>query len=341
MDQTRDDAPKRATIVAAFENNHNGKLRLAKRMVDVTIECGCDAIKLPVRSVEDSYTDETLQQAEYRYPELGNTYGAVLARLELSADALRELRDYCVGRISFIAAPYDLVSLEVLKNLNVDAYQLDPPLLCHQPLLEELGRLRKKMLVCAGMCTERELEAALRILQRCPVTLLHCVMKESLQLDQTALSYVPYFRRRFSCEIGYLGFEIGIHAALAAYTLGATTIEKKFTIDRDFPGPGHAQSLDRDELKALVHGLTALESSLKSYGPRQVLPVELDMFAEQGCSLVSARPLKAGTSIQPDMLKVKAASQGVGPHLISWLQGKRLLYDIPADAPITFGIVKL
>jgi N,N'-diacetyllegionaminate synthase len=339
--QSLDSIHKKPTVVAALESNHNGDLSLAKRMVDIAVDCGCDAIKIPVRRVKESYTEEILQQPNYKHPELGATYGDALERLELKADALRSLRDHCRGRISFIGAPYDLSSMDLLGDLDVDGYQIDPPLLCHQPLVQAIANRQKKVLVCVGMCSEQELAVALQILKNVPIILLHCVMAKSLRLEDTALDYIPYLRRRFGCEIGYLGFEDGIHAALTAYTIGATTIEKIFTIDRHLPGPGRANSLDREELRALVQGLLALESSLKPAGPRQLLPVELETFTDQRCSLVTARPLKAGTTIQADMLTVKAALHGVSPQLLSWLEGKRLLFDLPLDAPITFGVVDL
>jgi N,N'-diacetyllegionaminate synthase len=331
---------QRATVVAALENNHNGDLSLAKRMVDIAIDCGCDAVKVPLRSVKDCYAEEMLRQPSYNYPELGRTYGAVLETLELKPDSLKELRNYCQGRISFVGAPYDLDSFALLENLGVDAYQVDPALLCHQPLIEAVAGLQKKVLVCAGMCAEPELESVLQTLKDVPFVLLHCVMAEPLRLEDTALNYIPYLNQRFGCELGYLGFEDGIHAALAAYTLGATTIEKIFTADRHLSGPGHAHSLDREDLRALVQGLLALGSSLKPSGPRQLFPVELESLTIHRRSLVAARPLKAGTPIEPDMLKIKAPLRGVSPQLLSWLQGKRLLYDLPADAPITFGVVE-
>jgi sialic acid synthase SpsE len=332
---------RRPTIVAALENNHNGDPSLAKRMVDVAIDCGCDAVKVPVRSIKGCYTQETLLQPNYRHPELGATYGDALERLELKADALRALREHCRGRISLIGAPYDLSSLDLLRSLDVDGYQIDPPLLCHQPLIEKIAERQRSVLVCVGMCSEQELAFALQILNNIPVTLLHCVTAKYLRLEDTALNYIPYLRERFECDVGYLGLEDGIYAALAAYAMGATTIEKIFTIDRHLSGPDHANSLDREELRAFVERLSALETSLNPTGPRQLLPVELEFYTNQRCSLVAARPLKAGTTLQADMLKVKAALSGVGPQLLSWVQGKRLLFDLAMDAPITFGVVDL
>ncbi len=332
---------RRASVVAALESNHNGDLSLAKRMVDIAVDCECDAVKVPVRNVKECYTEEILQQPNYKYPELGHTYGALLESLELKADALGALRYHCRGRTSFIGAPYDLSSLDLLESLDVDAYQIDPSVLCHQSLLEKIGALQKKVLVCAGMCGEEELASILETLKDVPVILLHCVVAESLRLEDAALTYVPYLGHRYGCEIGYLGFEEGIYAALVAYTLGATIIEKTFTVDRHLRGPGHASSLDREDLKALVQGLFALESSLKPPGPRQLLPVELETFTNQRCSLVAARPLKAGTIIRADMVKVKRPVRGISPQLLSRLEGRRLLYDLSVDAPITFGVVEL
>jgi sialic acid synthase SpsE len=329
-----------AKVIAALETNHQGDSALARRLVDTAAECGCGAVKLPVCSVRDSYTADFLEQPCHEYPELGDTTGRVLEALQLDRAARADVRAAARGRLEFIAAPYDLGSLTAIDALDVDAYQIDPAVLAHLPLVREVARRGRPVIVVAGMCGERELDRVIDLVAGLPTTILHCVIGAS-DLSSTALGYLSSYRDRYRCDVGYLSLEPGVQAALVACALGASVVEKPLTIDRALRGPAHARSADREQMTAIVSAIRDLEAAVAPVGPRQVLPPELEAFAEGRAALVAARDLQSGAVLAWDMLAAKAPLRGVSPALVDLFVGRKLLYDVPADAPITFGMVDL
>jgi sialic acid synthase SpsE len=190
------------------------------------------------------------------------------------------------------------------------------------------------------MCTDADLAAALEAIGPLPVTLLHCVGGRP-DVSETALGLLAEYRRLGTVrEVGYLGFEPGIAVAAAARALGATVIEKLLTLDRDFDGPWHRQSIDPATMKQLVDIMGGLDFSLNAHGPRRLLAIELEALAESGLSLVTAAPLKAHSVVRAEDIMVRGALRGLTPRLVQTVIGKRVLYDLPADAPITFGVLE-
>jgi sialic acid synthase SpsE len=139
--------------------------------------------------------------------------------------------------------------------------------------------------------------------------------------------------------VGYLGNEEGVESSLAAYAIGASLIEKPFTLDRHLRGPFHAVCAGREELRSLVRSMRSLEKSLRPVSERKLLDTELENFTRQRVSLVASQDLKAGTVLQLDFIAIKAGLAGISPRLLNDVVGKRVIYDVPAGAPITFGVV--
>jgi N-acetylneuraminate synthase len=335
MEQSR-----RCYLVAALEDNHQGSLALAQRMVDAVASSGADAVKVPRRRVRECYSADVLAQPYHAYPELGSTYGKVLEALELKLGDLRILREHCRDRVHFIAAPYDLRSLEELDEVAPDAYQVDPPVLAYPPLLEGIRARKKPVLAALGICSDEEVDALVETLRECPLTLLHCVAAAPLPLEETRLGALEHLRRRYGLPVGYLGADEGSSAALVAYALGATVVEKPFTLDRALRGPSQGASMDQGQWRSLVTEMRALERSLRPLEGRRVLDVEMEAFTNLRVSLVAAKDLQAGTPLRPDLVTARAPLRGLSPRLLPRLLGKRLLYDLPQGAPITFGMVE-
>jgi sialic acid synthase SpsE len=326
-------------LIAALETNHNGDLALAKRMVDELITSGVNAVKIPRRKIELYFSEEQRQQPYLEFPEIGQTYGDVLAALELSGSDFAQLRQYCRDRIDFIVAPYDLESLKEAEALEPTAYQIDPPLVTHIPLLEAIAERKRPVYAAVGMCTDQDIQHLVETLKNRELTLLHCVAASPLHLEQTALSNLSRLREHYQHPIGYLGHEEGGEAAIAAYALGAEVIEKPFTLDRHLRGPAHAVSAGREEWHALVRSLRAIEAALKPVKERRLLDIELETFASQRVSLVAARNIPAGTILERDLLAIRACLNGVSPRLMTDLVGKKALYDLQEGTPITFAMV--
>lgn len=332
---------KKPYVVAAIESNHNGDLDLGKDLVEKAVECGCDAIKVPVKAVRSCYSDDLLNQPCLDYPEWGNTFGRVLESLELDPKSLATLRDSCRGRIAFLGAPYDEGSLKTLEALGVDGYQIDSSLLTHHALLERIAKNNALTLIATGACTEADLESALAKFKDIPTILLHGMENDSRSLKDAALSYIPHYRQKYGLEVGYLGLEDGIEGAVASYALGACTIEKKLTVSRHLRGPDHASSLTPEEMKRLVECLRACEAALAPIGTRQVAPQELEQWSGHRVTLVAAKDLRAQAVLEQGMLTAKIGGRGISPRLLSRILGKKLLYDLPEGTPLTFGAIEL
>jgi sialic acid synthase SpsE len=268
------------------------------------------------------------------------TRGDLLQKLELSGDTLKELRRSCQDRLSFVAAPYSLDALADLEECGPDAYQVEPPLLGHLPLLAAIAETGRPVFLVAGRCTEDDIAAAVGMFKGNSVTLLHSVYAPSVSLESTALWYIPVLQKRFGLPLGYMGLESGIHDAVAAFALGARTIQKMFTSDRFLPGPSHASSLDRDQLRELVTVIRGLEQSLAESPPRVAMQSELGSAEEPRACLVAAYDLVAGESLGESMLSVKLAPDGIHPKFAESLIGRRLAYDVPTDSPLTFGFIE-
>ena len=330
----------KSQILANFGDNHNGNPELAKQLVGLASSAGCDGVVLPHRRSERGYTQAALLQAMLDGSHAHTTRGELLRTLELSSDDLKSLRNSCRGRLSFVGAPYDLQALADLEDSEPDAYQVDPPVLSHMPLLEAIASTHRPAILVAGRCTEDDIAAAVGMFKKQSLTLLHCVYAPSVSLESTALWYIPILQQKFQIPTGYMGLEPGINGSVAAFALGARTIEKVFTSDRFLPGPSHASSLDRDELRELVLCLRQLENALKGEPPRVLLQPELSGAADPQACLVAAHYLPAGETLSESMLSVKLAPDGIHPKLAKSLIGRRLAYDVPADAPLVFGVVE-
>ena len=245
-----------------------------------------------------------------------------------------------MGRLSFVGAPYGLDALADLEDCGPDAYQVEPPVLGHLPLLAAIADTGRPVYLVAGRCTEDDVAAAVGMFKGNSVTLLHSVYAPSVSLESTALWYIPLLQQKFGLPVGYLGMDSGIHDAVAAFAMGARTIEKVFTSDRFLPGPSHASSLDRDQLRELVTVVRGLEQSLAGSPPRVVMQTEMGSAEEPQACLVAAYDLPAGESLGESMLSVKLAPNGIHPKFAQSLMGRRLTYDVPTDSPLTFGFIE-
>lgn len=331
-------------VLANLAENHNGNPGLAKQLIDLAASAGCDGVVLPHRRAQSGYTKDALLQPVADGSHEHVTRGDLLQRLELSRDTLKDLRSGCVGRLSFIGAPYDLDALADLEGCDPDAYQVEPPVLGHLPLLAAIAGTGKPVYLVAGRCTEDDVAAAVKMFEGNPVTLLHTVYGPAVSLESTALWFIPLLQQRFGLPVGYLGLDSEIHDAVAALALGARTIEKVFTSDRFLPGPSHASSLDRDQLRDLVRVVQGLAPALapasKGSPQRLMTQTELASAEEPQACLVAAYDLPAGESLGGAMLSVKLAADGLHPKLAKSLMGRRLAYDLPADSPLTFGFIE-
>ena len=324
-------------FVAEAGVNHNGSLELAKRMVDVAVTARADAVKFQKRTINEILIAEALNQPYTSPTALGATYGEHRERLELSEKDFEELAGYCSEKkITFLASAWDIKSADFIESLGVPAFKTASADLTNLPLLEHTARKQKPMIVSTGMSTLEEVSEALDVIKKHneQVILLHCVSKYPCESAEVNLSVMETLRKTFGLPVGYSGHEkSGWAVTLAAIALGATVVERHFTLDRTFPGPDHAASLDPIGLMRLLLNIRDMESAIGTPDKR-VSEAELQIRKRLAKSIVARCDIGEGDVLTLEMLAVKGPGSGLKPKYLGQLAGKRARQAIKADTLI-------
>jgi N,N'-diacetyllegionaminate synthase len=326
----------RAFVIAEAGVNHNGDLDLARRLVDAAAEAGADAVKFQTFRTE-ALVSGAAPKARYQVETTGEreSQRAMLARLELSAEAHAGLRDHATRRgLVFFSTPFDEASADLLARLGVELLKIPSGEVTNLPLLRHVAAKRLPVLLSTGMCTLEEVAAAVEAIRAAgdpPLAILHCVSAYPAPAEDTNLRAMETLRARFGVPVGLSDHSLGLEIALAAVARGAAVLEKHLTLDRALPGPDHRASLEPADFGALVRGVRAIESALGD-GAKRPMPSELDTRAVARRSLVAARPLPAGHRLTRDDIAIKRPGTGIPPGELERLLGRRLARSVEADA---------
>lgn len=319
-------------VIADAGVNHQGDPALAHRLIDIAANAGADAVKLQTfdpTHVISSKTQMTAHQTETRGP--AGTQAERIAGLALSHAVHRELRDHARDRgIQFLSSPFDEASAEFLSDLGVPAFNVASFELTNHPFLESLATRGLPLLVSTGMANLVEVDSALQVISRAggpPVALLHCVTSHPSAPEDSNLRAMETLRAAFRVPTGFSDHTHGIHVSLAAVALGASIIEKRFTVDRSLPGPDHETSLEPDDLSSLVRSIRDIESAFGD-GLKEAHPRELPLIAAARRSLHAARDLPAGHVLVAADLVALRPGTGISPIRLAALVGRRLVKPI-------------
>lgn len=333
-------AAHRCYLIGAVDLNHNGEEELARRLIDLAVETGLDAVKFQKRTPEKLWTRSAREKPFLSLPEFGKTLGEVYQALELDADQFKELRTYSKGKIDFLMAPFDTDSLRLAMELEVEGLKIDPPHLTNFPFMKAVARYPKRIFVSVAACSYQDIEQLLDILKENEVVLLHSMYVKSLPVEETCLGWVKELMR-FGMPVGYGDHGSNPIPALVALSLGACVLEKPFTLYHHLRGLHHSHSLDTEQLRKFVKDVRSVEASLKANGTRRLLSSEIEVFDQERLGLFAARDIRAGEAISPEMIEIKSPSQGLAPRLLDFVVGRKAVYDIKAEEPITFGLIEL
>jgi N-acetylneuraminate synthase len=321
-------------VIAEAGVNHNGDLKLARALIDVAVEAGADAVKFQTFRAERLATPDA-PKAEYQVQTTGNAEAQfeMLRRLELSADAHRELQAYCHERgIIFLSTPFDEEAVDLLDELGVAAFKISSGDLTNSPLLEHVASKGKPVILSTGMSELSELIEAVSVLNTAgcenPV-LLHCVSNYPADPAEVNLRAMQTMRSAFDVPVGFSDHTQGIDVALAAVALGACVIEKHFTLDRTMPGPDHRASLEPTELRELVRSIRRVETALGN-GRKVPTASELETAKVARRSLVAARDIPAGATLERDMVMMRRPGTGMSPAMLNTLLDRRTVRPIAA-----------
>lgn len=327
-------------IIAEAGVNHNGDPVRARALIDAAARAGADAVKFQTFR-PDLLVTRSAQKAQYQKVQTGSDQSQheMLEALSLSDDVFRELSQYCVTRnIVFLSTPFDAASVDFLASIKVPLIKISSGDLTNLPLLRHIGALKLPIILSTGMATLGEIEASVDALEqagvkRQDITLLHCNTDYPTPWHDVNLRVIETLRRAFDLQVGYSDHTTGIEIACAAVALGATVIEKHFTMDRNLPGPDHKASLEPRDLMSLVQSIRHIELAMGS-ARKAPTTSELPNRAVARRSLVAARPIKAGDVFGADNLIPKRAERGLSPMLWDHVVGRVARRDFAEDEPI-------
>lgn len=328
-------------IIAEAGVNHNGDLVLAKQLVDVAVAAGANIIKFQSFSADRLVTPYA-NKAAYQNQRTSNSESqhAMLKRLELSDEMHDELIHYCQhSQIEFLSTGFDIQSVDMLIKKHVTHIKIPSGEITNLPYLRHVGGLGKPVIMSTGMSTLGEIETALDILERAGtarvrMTVLHCSSEYPTPMSDVNLRAMQNIRSALGVEVGYSDHTVGIEVAIAAVSLGASVIEKHFTLDRGLSGPDHQASLEPDELKAMVAAIRNIEMALGD-GVKRPSPSEVENKAVVRKSIVAACAIRAGEYFSMDNLTTKRPGIGISPMLLDELVGRVATRNFSADELIS------
>ena len=308
-------------IIAEAGVNHNGSIELAKQLVDKAVEAGVDYIKFQTFKASKLVT-KTAKKAEYQQKNIGgsddNQY-MMLKKLELSEEAHNVLIDYCQKKgIKFFSTAFDLESIDYLHSLGLNLWKIPSGEVTNYPFLKNIASYNEKTILSTGMCDMVDVRAAVDALYKNGLSkenliLLHCNTEYPSPFEDVNLKAMDALRNEFGVEVGYSDHTKGIEVPIAAVALGATVIEKHFTLDRNMEGPDHKASLEPDELKAMVSAIRNIEKAVGGDGTKHVSDSERKNIAIARKSIVAAKDIKKGELLTEENLTVKRPGTGISP----------------------------
>ena len=324
-------------IIAEAGVNHNGDLDLACQLVDAAAAAGADLVKFQTFTA-NRLVVRTAGKAEYqaRDDAPGETQHQMLERLELSPEDHRVLIERCRSQgIGFFSTAFDMVSVELLAELGLPLFKVPSGELSNLPYLRRIGSLGRPVIVSTGMATVSDVEAALVVLEQAgtpreQITVLHCTTEYPAPFEEVNLRAMLTMGAVFGVPIGYSDHTTGIAIPIAAVALGATVIEKHFTLDRELPGPDHRASLEPAELAEMVRAIRQVEVALGD-GVKRVGSAEARNKSVARKSLVAARRIAKGEAFSAENLAVKRPGTGLSPMRWDDLLGRAATRDFDVD----------
>ncbi len=319
----------RVFVIAEAGVNHNGTIELAKQLIDVASDAGADAVKFQTfkaKRVVSKNAKKALYQQKSMQEENESQF-EMLQRLELDTAAHRELMEYCTSRgITFLSTPFDLESVELLDDLGLEIFKIPSGEITNLPYLRAIAKLDKKVVLSTGMATMQEIRDAFYTLlgggtKRENITILHANTMYPTPLEDVNLRAMLSIEREFGVAVGYSDHTLGIDVPIASVAMGASVIEKHFTLSRTLPGPDHKASLEPDELKAMVRSIRNIEKALGSF-EKKPSPSETENIIATRKSIVAAKEIKKGEVLCEDNLDVKRPASGISPMKWDEILGK-------------------
>jgi len=329
---------KKTLIIAEAGVNHNGDIAKAKALIDKGAEAGVDYVKFQTfkavnlvtkQAKRAAYQDKNTQNNDSQYE--------MLKKLELSQAVHQELIDYCAQKgVQFLSTGFDIESLEFLAQLGITIAKVPSGEITNLPYLRKVASLFPEVILSTGMATIIEIKDAVKVLtdngvNKDKITVLHCNTEYPTPMEDVNLRAMLHIQQEVGIAIGYSDHTLGIEVPIAAVALGATIIEKHFTLDKTLPGPDHKASLEPDELKAMVSAIRNIEKAVGGSGLKEVSASEVKNKPIARKSIVASKSIKKGDFFTEENITVKRPGIGISPMQWDDVIGKTAKKDFEED----------
>ena len=332
----------RVLIIAEAGVNHNGSIENAKKLIEVAADAGADIVKFQSFKSE-SLVSKDAKKAEYQKQNMNGDNDDLqfnmLKKLELSHEDHLVLINHCrINNIQFHSTAFDLESIDLLAGLGISFWKIPSGEITNLPYLKKIGRFNSEIILSTGMCTISDIEAAIGVLinsgaSREKITVLHCNTEYPTPMQDVNLNAMLTIKEKVRVRVGYSDHTLGIEVPIAAVALGATVIEKHFTLDKEMEGPDHKASLEPVELKAMVAAIRNIEKAMGSK-TKQPTPSEIKNMTIARKSIHTSRLLSAGTELTENDLTVLRPGDGISPMEMDVVIGKKINKELKAGTKL-------
>lgn len=322
-------------IIAEAGVNHNGSLELAKKLAFTAKKCGADIVKFQTAKL-DSLVSKYANMADYQKKYIGAEMSQrdMLKKLLLTYDEFIELAAYCRKiNMCFLSTPFDIESIYFLEKLGCSMWKVPSGEITNLPYLEKIAQTHKKVILSTGMSTLNEVRDAINVLEENGVgdiTVLHCTTQYPAPFEEVNLNVMHTLRSELRKAVGYSDHSKGIEVPIAAVALGATVIEKHFTLDRHMEGPDHKASLEPEELKEMVKAIRNVEKAM-GVGEKKPTESEIANKVVARKSIIAACDIKKGEIFTEENLITKRPGNGISPMNWYKILGTRATRDFRED----------
>tara|TARA_Y100000768_G_C23987111_1_gene689601 strand:+ start:1236 stop:2255 length:1020 start_codon:yes stop_codon:yes gene_type:complete len=323
-------------IIAEAGVNHNGDISLAKKLIDIAVDAGANVVKFQSFKA-NRLVSKKARKADYQIKNIGGdeTQYKMLNDLELSIDQAKLLNTYCKSKnILFCSTPFDIESLNELGELNMPFIKIPSGEITNYPFLEKISKIRKQIILSSGMSSLNEINNAIKILtrynlQKEDITVLHCNTEYPTPMNDVNMNAMSTISSELGVKVGYSDHTLGIEIPIAAVALGASVIEKHFTINRTFKGPDHKASLEPNELKKMIKSIRNIEKAMGS-SVKKPSNSELKNIEIVRKSIHLLFDVKKGKIIKNSDLIMLRPGDGISPMLFKEIIGKKTNKDLTA-----------
>jgi len=310
---------KRILIIAEAGVNHNGDINLAKQLIEIAADAGADVVKFQTFNAARLILRNAIK-ADYQLKtsDSNETQFTMLSKLELTESMHHQLIAHCkLFNIGFLSTAFDIESVNLLVGLNQKLFKVPSGEITNLPYLRHIGKLNKKVILSSGMSSIKEVKDAVKLLNssgtsRNKIIVLHCTSEYPAPMNEVNLLAMQSISSDLGLEVGYSDHTIGIEVAIAAAAMGASVIEKHFTINRNLPGPDHQASLEPGELKDMIFAIRNIEIAMGD-GVKDLSPSEVKNQPVIRKSLVALKAIEAGELFTNQNVTTKRPGTGISP----------------------------